>query len=150
MSEKMGSLIMDLQGKELSSEDKELLLHPLIAGVILFARNYDSQEQIAHLCHDIHTLRPTLLIMVDQEGGRVQRFIPGFTRLPSMATFGTLYDDDPILALTITKECGWLMAAELCVLGIDISLAPVLDINIGINQAIGDRAFHESPEIVAL
>lgn len=149
MSEKIGSLIIDFEGKEVSAEERELLAHPLIAGVILFARNYESPEQISKLCQQIRSMRKSpLLIMVDQEGGRVQRFINGFTRLPCMATFGKMYDDDPKSATDLAKDCGWLMASELLAVGVDFSLAPVLDLNKNINPAIGDRAFHSDPNIV--
>jgi len=146
MSDKIGSLIMDLQGKTLSSEDRDILNHPLVGGVILFAVNYESREQLTYLCNQIRSARKTpLLIMVDQEGGRVQRFIDEFTRLPFMSVFGERYDENPIHTLELAKDCGWLMATELLSTGIDLSLAPVLDLNKGVSSVIGKRAFHADP-----
>src|SRR5688572_28742371 len=114
MSDEIGSLIIDIAGQELSPEDFEILNHPLVGGVVLFARNYDTPEQIKQLCREIRKTRQTpLLIMVDQEGGRVQRFINGFTRLPFMALFGQIYDHNVERACHLAKDCGWLMAAEL-------------------------------------
>ena len=149
MQAKMGSLVIDLLGKSLMAEEQELLNHPLVGGVILFTRNYDTIQQLSKLCHAIRTSRKQpILIMVDQEGGRVQRFINEFTRLPAMHLFGTLYEKNSQQAYHLAKECGWLMAMELLSAGIDLSLAPVLDLNKQKNKVIGDRAFHEKPEIV--
>lgn len=149
MTAKLGSLIIDLQGVELSQEEKELLAHPLVGGVILFTRNYESREQLKNLCHHIRSARKSpCLIMVDQEGGRVQRFIPEFTRLPRMGIFGNLYNDDPVIANQMAKECGWLLAAELLSVGVDLSLTPVLDLNKGVSTVIGERAFHADPKAV--
>jgi beta-N-acetylhexosaminidase len=149
MSDKIGSLIIDLQGKTVTSEDREIINHPLTGGIILFAHNYESREQLTYLCSQIRSARKTpLLIMVDQEGGRVQRFIHEFTRLPFMSIFGIMYDENPILACQIAKDCGWLMATELLSVGIDLSLAPVLDLNKGLSSIIGKRAFHANPEVV--
>jgi beta-N-acetylhexosaminidase len=146
----IGPLIIDLHGQKLSEEEREIITHPLVGGVILFARNYDTPKQIENLCREMRALsRGPLLIMVDQEGGRVQRFIEGFTRLPFMALFGEMYDHDPDFAACLAKNCGWLMATELLSVGIDLSLAPVLDLNKGKNTVIGDRAFHEGPPIVS-
>lgn len=145
----LGPLIIDIEGKDLSPEDSEILNHPLVGGIILFTRNYDSPEQIKFLCHKIRaTCQHPLLIMVDQEGGRVQRFINGFTRLPSMSLFGQFYDDNPNHASRLATDCGWLMAAELLSVGVDMSLAPVLDLNKGLNSVIGERAFHSNPYTV--
>ena len=143
MSNDIGALILDLQGKEVTPEERELLAHPLVGGVILFTRNYESRSQLIHLCNTIRSARKKpLLIMVDQEGGRVQRFIPEFTRLPAMSIFGDLYDAHPEDALQKVANCGWLMAVELLTTGVDMSLAPVLDINKGMSSVIGQRAFH--------
>jgi beta-N-acetylhexosaminidase len=145
----IGALIIDLQGKELTPEERELLAHPTVGGVILFTRNYESRSQLKQLCHSIRQTRTKpLLILVDQEGGRVQRFIPEFTRLPSMGYFGEAYDSNPSKALSMAKDCGWLMAAELLTVGVDLSLAPVLDLNKGISSVIGQRAFHANPQQV--
>jgi beta-N-acetylhexosaminidase len=149
MTARVGALIIDLQAKELSAEERELLSHPLVGGVILFTRNYESRDQLVHLTASIRQSRKTpLLIMVDQEGGRVQRFISEFTRLPPMALFGTLYDSHPERALQLATNCGWLMASELLSVGVDLSFAPVLDLNKGVSSVIGNRAFHRTPEAV--
>lgn len=149
MYDKIGCLVIDVKGQELTGEDKEILAHPLVGGVILFSRNYDSREQLHYLCKQIHAARKTpSLIMVDQEGGRVQRFINEFTRLPSMAHFGNIYHSSPMSALEKAKDCGWLLASELLSVGVDLSLAPVLDLNKGMSSVIGERAFHADPEVV--
>lgn len=150
MTNKIGTLIIDLTGPTLLPEEKEMLAHPLIGGVILFTRNYESFQQLNDLCHQIrHSRRQTLLIMVDQEGGRVQRFISEFTRLPHMAEFGHLYHRHPQFAYELTKESAWLMAHELLAANIDLSLAPVLDLNKGVSHVIGNRAFHADTVIVS-
>jgi beta-N-acetylhexosaminidase len=149
MTSPIGALIIDLQGKELTAEERELLAHPSVGGVILFTRNYESRAQLKNLTKTIRQSRSKpSLILVDQEGGRVQRFIAEFTRLPSMAYFGETYDTDPDSALQLAKDCGWLMALELLNVGVDLSLAPVLDLNKGISSVIGKRAFHANPSHV--
>jgi len=149
MANTLGALIIDLESKTLSQEEQELLAHPLVGGVILFTRNYDSRAQLQTLCQHIRACRKQpLLIMVDQEGGRVQRFIPEFTRLPAMRTFGQMYDDQPHEACTQARQTGWLMAAELLSVGIDLSFAPVLDVDKGLSSVIGDRAFHTAPQAI--
>jgi beta-N-acetylhexosaminidase len=146
----LGPVMIDLAGPALTAEERELLRHPRVGGVILFSRNYESPEQLLALTADIHGLRePHLLVGVDQEGGRVQRFREGFTRLPSPAVFGRIYDHDPKHADRLAATCGWLMAAELRAVGVDFSFAPVLDLDRGLNQVIGDRAFHRQPDVVA-
>lgn len=145
-----GPLMLDLDGLEVTTEERELLAHPATGGVILFSRNFESPAQVAELVRQIHAVRsPPLLVAVDQEGGRVQRFRDGFTRLPPVAKFGQLFDRDHKRAQTITQEIGWLMAAELRAVGIDFSFAPVLDLDIGISEVIGDRAFHARPEVIS-
>jgi len=145
-----GPVMLDLAATRLSVEERERLQHPACGGVILFTRNYESPEQLARLVKDIHTARhPPLLVAVDHEGGRVQRFREGFTELPSAAWIGSFYGDSPQKSVGVAREMGWLMAAELRVLGVDFSFAPVLDLGRGVCEVIGDRAFHRNPEIVA-
>jgi beta-N-acetylhexosaminidase len=149
MTDQIGCFIVDLEGKEVSPEDREILAHPLIGGIILFSRNYDSRTQLKELCEQIRKASSSpLLIMVDQEGGRVQRFIHEFTRIPAMGIFGELYDNNPASALHLAKDCAWLMATELLALGLDLSLAPVLDLNKGKNSVIANRAFHNHSAVV--
>lgn len=149
MKNKIGPVILDLMGTELSQEEHEILQHPLVGGVILFARNYESPEQITQLCRTIRASRhQPLLITVDQEGGRVQRFRTGFTRLPSMGQMGLCYEKSPQEALQLAETSGWLMAAELLAVGIDLSFAPVLDLDKKLNTVVGDRAFHHDKSIV--
>jgi beta-N-acetylhexosaminidase len=141
--------MFDLDGPELTAEERELLLHPAAGGVILFDRNLHTPEQIKQLTTEIRDLRePTLLIAVDQEGGRVQRCKVGFSRLPPVSWFGSLYDQDSKQARHITHLIGWLMASELRTVGIDFSFAPVLDLGRPVSSVIGDRAFHERPSVV--
>jgi len=149
MGNTIGSLIIDVAGKELTAEDRELLQHPLVGGIILFTRNYESREQLTQLCQSIAKARTRpLLIMVDQEGGRVQRFKGDFTTLPPVAEFGRLYDQNAKAGLQTAQEGGYLMASELVQAGIDLSLAPVLDLNKNNTSVIGDRAFHADTNAV--
>lgn len=149
MNENFGSLIIDLQGTTLQPEERDLLNHPLVGGLILFSRNYESPEQIKALVHGVRkSLAKPFLIMVDQEGGRVQRFRQGFTRLPPAGLYGQIYDDNPRLGLQLAETGGWVMASELVACGIDLSLAPILDLNKGISSVIGDRAFHRESAVV--
>jgi beta-N-acetylhexosaminidase len=146
----LGPLMVDVAGLELTPEDQELLRHPVVGGVILFARNYASPDQVRALIAAIHAVRePHLLVAVDQEGGRVQRFREGFTRLPPMSCLGERYDSDRVRARHLAQVSGWLMAAELRAVGADISFAPVLDLDHGVSTVIGDRALHRRPEVVA-
>jgi beta-N-acetylhexosaminidase len=146
----IGPVMVDVQGLELTSEERELLQHPAVGGVIMFSRNYDCAEQLQQLASEIHHLRqPPLLIAVDQEGGRVQRFRDGFFRLPPVGRLGTIYRHDRDRALRLAHEAGWLMASEVLAVGVDLSFAPVLDLDLGISAVIGDRAFHRRPEAVS-
>lgn len=141
-------VMADVEGLELTSADQEFLLQPEISGLILFSRNYKNPEQLKALCQSIKALRSDLVISVDQEGGRVQRFRDGFLRLPAMRHLGTEYDLDTACALVKSQSLGWLMAAELIQHGIDISFAPVLDLDFERSGVIGDRAFASDPEAV--
>jgi beta-N-acetylhexosaminidase len=145
----LGPLMVDVAGMELTNADRELLTHPLVGGVILFTRNYADPDQVAALVHNIHSLRvPPLLVAVDQEGGRVQRFRENFTLLPPARLFGRLHDQDANMSCRLAETCGWLMAAELRAVGVDVSFSPVLDLDYRVSSVIGDRAFHQSAEVV--
>ena len=142
--------MIDVQGTALTAEDRELLRHPLVGGVILFTRNYADPAQLRALVAAIHGLRsPPLIVAVDHEGGRVQRFRSGFTVLPAMRLIGREYDRDPAAGRQLARQCGWLMAAELRSVEIDLSFAPCVDLDYGVSSVIGDRAFHRDPRIVA-
>jgi beta-N-acetylhexosaminidase len=146
----LGPIMLDVDGPRLSAEDREVLAHPLVGGVVLFDRNYLDPTQLEALVGEIHAVRaPRLLVAVDHEGGRVQRFRHHFTRLPAPAAFGDLYDADPHKARRLARDYGWLMAAELRAVGIDFSFAPVLDLGARRSTVIGNRALHRDPEVVA-
>lgn len=146
----LGPLMVDVLGLELSEQERDILRHPLVGGVILFSRNYQSPEQVAALTASIRALRePHLIISVDHEGGRVQRFRNGFTRLPPIGALGKHYMQHPHQTLEYAEKTGWLMAAELRAVGVDFSFAPVLDLDYGVSEIIGDRAFHRDPVAVA-
>ena len=146
----LGPVVLDVAATELSEDDRRRLAHPLVGGVILFTRNFATPEQLARLTQDIHALRqPPLLIAVDHEGGRVQRFRDGFTALPAMRELGTLWDADPKQARSLAQEVGYVLAAELRAYGVDLSLTPVLDVDHSHSSVIGDRAFHSNPRAVS-
>ena len=146
----LGPLMIDFAGLELSDLDRERLVHPLVGGVILFARNYRDTQQLTALCADIHALRrPALPIAIDHEGGRVQRCRDGFTQVPAMRRLGELWDRDRAAARIAAADVGYLLAAELRACGIDLSFTPVLDLDWGPSGVIGDRAFHRDPVAVA-
>lgn len=146
----LGPVMMDIEGTVLTNEDRTLLKDPLVGGLIYFARNFESAEQIRQLSADIRQERPDILIAVDQEGGRVQRFKEGFTRLPAMQQFLPLYRKNPVAALNVVRHCGWLMAAELLAVGVDFSFAPVLDVDDHHCSVIADRSFSPLPEEVSV
>jgi len=142
-------LLIGLAGTELAAQECEWLQHEACAGVVLFARNVASRQQIAELCAAIRaSARLPQLICVDQEGGRVQRFRDGFAALPPLQPFGHLYQQDPAAALEQAEQHAWLMASEVRAVGVNLSFAPVADVGHG-NRAIGNRAFAEQPDIVA-
>lgn len=146
-----GPLMLDLQSVTLSDSERSLLCRGPVGGVILFSRNFRDIAQLQALAAEIHALRPELLIAVDHEGGRVQRFRQGFTAIPAMAKLAELCREHPSKALALAQECGWLLASELLAVGIDISFAPVLDLDRGISEVIGDRAFGSKAEgVIAL
>ncbi len=146
----LGPVMLDIEGTQLTADDKKKLLHPLAGGVILFTRNFSSRGQLMQLTAEIHALRtPPLLIAVDHEGGRVQRFREDFTRLPPMRELGIIWDEHPIKARHLAQQTGYVLASELRAAGIDLSFTPVLDMDHGQSCVIGDRAFHHKPQAIA-
>jgi len=146
----LGPLMIDLVGPSVSPEERAMLAHPLVGGVILFARNYENPQQLLELTAEIHAARtPPLLIAVDHEGGRVQRFRSGFSRLPPARRIGHLFDTDHAAGIAAARNMGWLMAAELRAHGVDLSFAPTVDLDYGLNEAIGDRAWHHNEDATA-
>ncbi len=144
-------IILDVAGHTLTAADRRRLKHPLVGGVIHFARNWESRAQLTALNAEIKAIRPDLLICVDHEGGRVQRFrTNGFTHLPPMRALGELWMQDAMQATAAASACGYVMGAELRACGVDLSFAPVLDLDWGGSSVIGDRAFHADPRVVAL
>ena len=144
----LGPLMIDIAGTRLGDVDRERLGHPLVGGIILFSRNFENSDQLAALTSEIHALRNPFLIAVDHEGGRVQRFREGFTRLPAMATLGRLWDRQPDAAHDAARHVGYVLGAELRSRGVDHSFTPVLDLDYGPSRVIGDRAFHRQPDAV--
>jgi beta-N-acetylhexosaminidase len=144
-------LIIDIAGLTLTKQDRQRLKHPLVGGIILFARNWQNREQLSGLCADIKQVRKDLLICVDHEGGRVQRFkTDGFTHLPTMRTLGNLWMQDAMKATNAATACGYILASELRACGVDFSFTPVLDLDFGESSVIGDRSFHRDPRVAAL
>ncbi len=155
---RLGPFIIDVQGVSLASEEREVLLHPWVGGVIYFTRNFESRAQITALSQEIRHLReskglPRLLICVDHEGGRVQRFREGFTQICSMASIGKLWQEhdseSQLAALAMARQQGFLLAKELREVGVDFSFTPVLDLDWARSEIIGERAFHANPAVVA-
>ena len=145
----LGPVMLDVVSKELTSEDVKRLQNPLVGGVILFSRNFESPAQLKALTATIHAVRqPPLLISVDHEGGRVQRFKEGFTKIPPMREFGKIWDGNPKKAKELAEEAGWILAAELRAHGVDFSFTPVLDMDYGESQVIGNRAFHVKAQAI--
>jgi beta-N-acetylhexosaminidase len=144
-------VILDVAGLALSDDDRRRLAHPLVGGMILFARNWDNREQLAALCAEIKAVREDLLICVDHEGGRVQRFrTDGFTHLPPMRAFGELWMQDAMRATNAATAAGYVLGSELRACGVDFSFTPVLDLDWGGSSIIGDRAFHRDARVTAL
>ncbi len=152
-------LIIDIAGTRLGKLDRQRLKHPLVGGIILFGRNWQDRAQLGQLCSDIKRLRHDLLICVDHEGGRVQRFkTDGFTHLPPMRALGELWQNDQggrvgsgaMRASNAASACGFVLGAELRACGVDLSFTPVLDLDFGASHVIGDRAFHRDPRVVSL
>lgn len=147
----LGPVMLDVVGTELTADDIRRIRHPLTGGVILFARNYDNRAQLTALTAAIHEARPGVLIAVDHEGGRVQRFkTDGFTKLPPMRKLGELWDRDVLEATRAATDIGFVLAAELRACGVDLSFTPVLDLDYGESGVIGDRAFHRDARVVTL
>ena len=146
-----GPVIVDVEGHRLTRAERQRLRHPLVGGVILFARNYQSPQQLRVLTDEIHALRrPQLLVAVDHEGGRVQRFREGFSAIPAMRTLGELWDQDVLTACRRATEIGQQMGSELRAAGVDLTFAPVLDLDWGRSGVIGNRALHHDARVVAM
>jgi beta-N-acetylhexosaminidase len=146
----LGPLMIDVEGTTLSATDREVLAHPLVGSVILFTRNYTDPVQLQALVAAIQSIRsPALLVAVDHEGGRVQRFRSGFSELPPLRRIGHAFDADAQQGLAMARALGWLMAAELAACGLDFSFAPCVDLDYGLSEIIGDRAFHAQASAVA-
>ena len=147
----LGPVMLDVEGLSLNQDDLRRIRHPLTGGVILFARNYRDRAQLTALTAAIHAARPGILIAVDHEGGRVQRFkSDGFTKLPPMRALGTLWEREPLQATNAATAAGFVLAAELRACGVDLSFTPVLDLDYGESGVIGDRAFHRDARVVTL
>jgi len=146
-----GPVVVDVAGTTLTREEAARLRHPLVGGVILFARNFENRAQLSALCASMHACRnEPLLISVDHEGGRVQRFRDdGFTRLPAMRRLGEVWQQDALRAQHLATQVGYVLASELRACGVDLSFTPVLDLDFGASSVIGDRAFHRDPQTVA-
>ncbi len=145
----LGPVMLDVEGLALSPADRSLLREPAVGGVVLFSRNYATPAQMADLVAEIRAIRsPPLLVAVDHEGGRVQRFREGFSAVPPMRHIGRLYDEDSSAGVQMAELCAWLIGAELRALDIDLCFAPCVDLDWGVSEIIGNRSFHASPEAV--
>lgn len=147
----LGPVMVDVEGLCLQRHEIQRLKNPLVGAVILFARNYQDPKQLSELCRQIHEVRDEpLLIAIDHEGGRVQRCRSGgFTHLPAMRDLGELWDSNQEASLDLAREVGYVLAAELAACGVDFSFTPVLDLDYGLSEVIGNRSFHRNPEVVA-
>ena len=144
-------VILDVAGPALDADDRRRLQHPLTGGMVLFARHFESRLQLTELVAEMKSLRPDLLVCVDHEGGRVQRFrSDGFTALPAMRSLGELWMKDAMAATSAATAVGHVLAAELRACGVDLSFTPVLDLDHGPSTVIGDRAFHRDPRVASL
>jgi beta-N-acetylhexosaminidase len=142
--------MLDIDGLSLTPADRDLMLEPAVGGLILFSRNYASPEQLADLVAEVRALRsPPLIVAVDHEGGRVQRFREGFSAIPPMRVLGRQYNSDPDAALALARSAGWLIASELRACGIDLCFAPCVDLDWGVSEIIGDRSFHAKAAVVS-
>jgi beta-N-acetylhexosaminidase len=151
MKKSLGPVMLDVKGPVMTDDDVRRLSHPMTGGVILFARHFENRGQLIALTDAIRDVRDDLLIAVDHEGGRVQRFrTDGFTLLPAMRRLGELWDRDVLSATKVATATGYVLAAELRACGVDLSFTPVLDLDYGRSAVIGDRAFHRDPRVVAL
>lgn len=144
----LGPVVCDIAGTSLTEAERKRIAHPLVGMVILFTRNYENRLQLTSLCREIHAVKPGVLIGVDHEGGRVQRFRAGFTEIPAMSSYGEAYKDDPEAAARALTAAGFVMASELRTAGVDFTFAPVLDLNWGKSQIIGERSFALDPRVV--
>ena len=141
--------MLDIDGLSLTPADRELLREPAVGGVILFTRNYDSPVQLGELVADIRAVRsPPLIVAVDHEGGRVQRFREGFSTIPPMRRIGREFNGNAEAGQTLARQAGWLIASELRAADIDLCFAPCVDLDWGVSEIIGDRSFHRQPEVV--
>lgn len=149
MTQSLGPVMLDLEGTALTAEERRLLRRPEVGGVILFARNTESADQVRALSGEIRRLRPELLLAIDQEGGRVQRLREGVTRLPPMGRLGAGFAAMPEVTRRLCQDAGWLLGMEMAACGLDLSFAPVLDVDDGTSSVIGDRSLSADPDTVA-
>lgn len=149
MTQTLGPVMLDLTGQGLTQDERELLAQPEVGGVILFGRNVASADQVSQLCAEMRSVRPGLLIGIDQEGGRVQRLREGVTRIPAMSRLGRDLGTMPEVTLRLCQDAGWLLGMEMAACGLDLSFAPVLDVDGGTSSVIGDRSFSADPQATA-